>query len=185
MRAAASRARRWATSAPATPTAAPAASATPRRRCAPAASRSAYGETDFLTFYRPRHNFYRDPLGDQECVADWQCDGRYPSAPGVPGSVCDRAARRCSRPVVERETQQVTYHLNAGFPKHLVGAAFEVVGNWNEALMRGQRTAVSAALPDYAAVDEACQEQRPHALLLLRLGRGARRNVRRSATTRS
>ena len=120
-----------------------------------------YGETDFLTFYRPRHNFYRDPLGDQECVADWQCDGRYPSAPGVPGSVCDRAARRCSRPVVERETQQVTYHLNAGFPKHLVGAAFEVVGNWNEALMRGQRTAVSAALPDYAAVDEACQESDP------------------------
>lgn len=121
----------------------------------------AYGETDFLTFYRPRHNLYRDPLSDQACVADWQCDGRYPSAPGVAGSVCDRAAERCSRPVFERETRRVTYHLNAGFPKHLVGAAFDVVGDWNEALMRGRRASVGAELPDYAAQAETCQTTDP------------------------
>jgi hypothetical protein len=36
-----------------------------------------HGETDFLTFYRLRHNFYSDSLTDQSCIADWQCSARY------------------------------------------------------------------------------------------------------------
>ena len=35
------------------------------------------GETDFLTFYTSRHNLYADSLTDEECVSDWECDGRY------------------------------------------------------------------------------------------------------------
>lgn len=43
------------------------------------------GETDFLQFYRLRHNFYRTSLAapddprhtNGQCIADWQCDNRH------------------------------------------------------------------------------------------------------------
>lgn len=43
------------------------------------------GETDFLTYYRLRHNFYRTSLAAPEdprhtngqCLANWQCDNRH------------------------------------------------------------------------------------------------------------
>ncbi|MGE0790749.1 MAG: zinc-dependent metalloprotease [Sandaracinaceae bacterium] len=47
-------------------------------------------ETDFLTFYRLRHNFYEQSLAaaddprhtDGRCLADWQCDNRYGTVSG-------------------------------------------------------------------------------------------------------
>ncbi len=125
---------------------------------------SDYGETDFLTFYRPRHNFWKRSLTPATCLADWQCDDRYADAPpgfqGV-GSVCDRAARRCTIPLEYREIREVTYHLDAGYPAHLVQTAFEIVGGWNEAFMRGQRATKQQLLPESPPV--ACQSDDPTA----------------------
>ncbi len=114
------------------------------------------GETDFMTFYRPQHNFYRNSLTDTACTVDWECN---PDA----GSLCDRAARRCITPIAEREINQVTYHLNAGYPAHLVKSAYEVVGNWNEVFMRGHRAAIGGTLPDYGAGSISCQNDDPTA----------------------
>jgi len=108
-----------------------------------------YGETDFLTFYRPRHNFFRNVHTDTPCRADWECSGAFEERPGTPGSVCDPAARRCTVPLAERELRQVRYHLNDGYPVHLVKSAYEVMGNWNEVFMRGWRTARNQPVPDY------------------------------------
>jgi hypothetical protein len=105
-----------------------------------------YGETDFLTFYRLRHNFYSDSLTDQTCVADWQCDGRYGGAPSN-GSRCDVAANRCTIPLRDRPVRPVGYYLNAGFPRHLVREAFEVTSQWNESFMRGNRELHNRPLP--------------------------------------
>ena len=124
------------------------------RTCEGGLSRD-YGETDFLAFYRPKHNLYSNSLADVTCGADWQCDNRYNDAPaGAPGvgSRCDRAARRCTTPVAMRGLRPVTYHLNAGFPAHLTRTAFQIVGDWNEAFMRGQRGAVGAAAIDATGV---------------------------------
>ena len=44
---------------------------------------SDYGETDFMAFYRSRHNFWVDSLTDISCLADWECDGRYGTDGGV------------------------------------------------------------------------------------------------------
>lgn len=117
-----------------------------RRICVGGLTRD-LGELDFLAFYRPRHNFYADSLTDQECIADWQCDGRYEGIPEKAGSVCDRAARRCTIPMRDRPTRRVVYHLNKGYPVHLVRAAFEVVADWNEVFMRGQRALTGRPLP--------------------------------------
>ena len=114
------------------------------------------GETDFLTFYRPQHNFFRNALTDQACLVDWECDV-------AGGSTCDRAARRCTTPVREREINQVVYHLNDGFPAHLTKAAFEVMGNWNEVFMRGYRAAMGRSLPDYGVGSISCQNDDPTA----------------------
>ena len=119
------------------------------------------GETDLLTFYRPRHNFFRVHLTEQACVADWECDGRYDDAPGAPGSVCDRAARRCTVPLRDRERRQVAYHLNAGFPAHLVKPAFRTMGDWNEVFMRGWRATQGESIPEGPAVS--CQNDDPTA----------------------
>lgn len=115
-----------------------------------------YGETDFLTFMRPMHNFYMDGLTDQVCRADFQCAGT--------GSMCDPSAKRCTIPVRDRELNQVTYHLSDGFPSHLVRSAYETVGNWNEVFMRGWRAARGLSVPDYGAgTPIACQNANPTA----------------------
>ena len=114
------------------------------------------GETDFMTFYRPQHNFYRDSLTDTACLVDWECDASA-------GSVCDRAARRCTVPVADRALNPVAYHLNDGYPAHLVKAAFEVMGNWNEVFMRGHRAATGGTLPNYRVGTLTCQSDDPTA----------------------
>ena len=127
-----------------------------------------YGETDALVFLRPRHGLFRRSLTDQACTVDWECDGRFDDTPGVGGSVCDRAARRCTIPMRDREprvlandTGAVAYHLNAGYPKHLVHAAMNVVAEWNEVFMRGWRAARDRALPGYDQVQIDCQRDDP------------------------
>jgi hypothetical protein len=109
------------------------------------------GESDFLTFYTSLQNPYADSLDDRECVADWECDGRYAcvgveNAEGckkdsrvLHGSSCDPAARRCTIPVRDRPIRPVEYRLGTHFPPHLVRQAFDAVAQWNEALMRGRR----------------------------------------------
>ncbi len=127
-----------------------------------------FGETDSLAFLRPRHNFFAQSLTDQECAADWECDGRFGDEPSAPGSVCDARARRCTIPMRERVPRQlakgpgsIAYHLNAGFPKHLVHPAMEVMGNWNEVFMRGWRVTRGEALPTYESIRINCQERDP------------------------
>lgn len=108
------------------------------------------GETDFLTYYRLRHNFYSDSLTDQACIADWQCSGRYEggvSDPSRGGSVCDQHARRCTVPLEQRPIRAVHYTLSAQYPTYLVRSAFETVAMWNETFMRGNRE-VREGLPD-------------------------------------
>lgn len=122
---------------------------------------SDYGETDFLTFLRPRHNFFRNALDDRTCVSDWQCNGRYDDTPGVRGSECDRQARRCTVPMAERELRPVTYHLNDGYPAFLVAPAFEVMAGWNAVFVNGWRAVQNRTVPDYSAVTIACQEDDP------------------------
>ncbi len=117
------------------------------------------GETDFLTFYRPRHNFFVQSLTDQQCRVDWECNGRFDDVPGTPGSVCDRAARRCTIPMRDREIREVTYTLNAGFPAHLVKAAYRSMGDWNEVFMRGWRATQGREVPSGPNV--ACQSANP------------------------
>jgi hypothetical protein len=129
-----------------------------------------YGETDALAFLRPRHNLFEESLTDAECSVDWECDGRFEDTPGVGGSVCDRAARRCTVPMRNRTLRTlsdgpgaVAYHLTEGFPKHLVGTAMRVVGDWNETFMRGWRAARDLELPAYDSVEVACQTDDPTA----------------------
>lgn len=113
------------------------------------------GETDFLTFMRPMHNFFLDGLTDQACGANFQCT--------QDGSTCDLVANRCTIPTPERELNQVTYHLNDGFPAHLVRSAFETQGNWNEVFMRGWRASRGEELPDYSAARVPIQDRDPTA----------------------
>jgi hypothetical protein len=127
-----------------------------------------YGETDALTFLRPRHNLFRESLTDQACSVDWECDGRFLDTPGTGGSVCDRVARRCTIPMRDRVPRQldngpgaVAYYLTEGFPAHLVSPAMEVMGNWNEVFMRGWRAARDEALPTYGQVSVSCQTVDP------------------------
>jgi hypothetical protein len=109
------------------------------------------GETDFLTYYRLRHNFYRnsfrhDPAGATiPCVSDWQCSGRFDDNgdghfDGVPGSMCDQAAHVCTLPLGQRDLREVAYYLSPGYPRYLLRSAFELVGQWNEVFMRGARS---------------------------------------------
>lgn len=120
-----------------------------------------YGETDFLSFYRLRHNFYSDSLTDTDCRADWECDGRYSdtSDPAKVGSVCDRSAHRCTVPLAQRTVRPVAYHLNPHFPSYLVRSAFQVIGSWNEVFMKGQRSVTGVGEPSGPAV--ACQSKDP------------------------
>jgi hypothetical protein len=111
---------------------------------------SDFGETDFLAWYRPRHNFWVKSFDGRPCVADWECDNRYghePANKAWVGSRCDKSAGQCTIPLEKRETRQVAYHLNAGYPAHLVRPAFEVFGEWNEAFMRGQRALLGKSVP--------------------------------------
>lgn len=108
------------------------------------------GETDFLTYYRLRHNFYSDSLTEQECIADWQCSGRYDGATADEtrgGSVCDAYARRCTVPLAQRAVRAVHYTLSAQYPTYLVHSAFESVTQWNEAFMRANRE-LREGMPD-------------------------------------
>ncbi|MCA9601356.1 MAG: hypothetical protein KC417_05000, partial [Myxococcales bacterium] len=130
---------------------------------------SDFGETDFLAFYRPRHNFWAKSFDDRECIADWECDNRYGDEVGDngkrvdrSGSLCDKAARRCTVPIADRETRPVAYHLNAGFPRHLVKDAFRVIGDWNEVFMRGQRALEGKKAPNaFNREPVACQTANP------------------------
>ncbi len=127
-----------------------------------------FGETDSLGFLRPRHNFFVDSWTDQECSADWECDGRFGDGPRVGGSVCDPRARKCTIPMRDRTLRElkdgpgsVAYYLNEGFPAHLVHPAMEVVADWNEVFMRGWRATRGAALPNYDSARIDCQSQDP------------------------
>jgi hypothetical protein len=127
-----------------------------------------YGETDALAFLRPRHNLFEASLSEQACTVDWECDGRFEDRPGVGGSVCDRSARKCTIPIRQRVPRRlqdgpgaVAYHLNAGFPKHLVRPAMQVMGEWNEIFMRGWRAARDEAVPAYDAARLPCQSDDP------------------------
>ncbi|MCB9593706.1 MAG: hypothetical protein H6719_13315 [Sandaracinaceae bacterium] len=119
------------------------------------------GETDFLTFYRLRHNFYSDSLqNDRPCVADWQCDNRYGTVAGADpamtdGSVCDTAAGLCTIPIRQRPVRAVDYRLSSGFPTYLVRSAFQVISDWNQTFMTGNRAVHGDAAPSGARV--ACQ----------------------------
>lgn len=126
---------------------------------------SDFGETDFLAWLRPRHNFWVKSFDGRSCVADWECDNRYghePANEAWVGSRCDQAAGQCTIPMAQRETRQVRYHLNAGYPAHLVKAAFQVMGEWNEAFMRGQRALRGQEAPSaFTRQAVACQEDDP------------------------
>ena len=117
-----------------------------------------YGDTDFLNFYRPRMNFWADSLTDQACTVDWQCDNSHGTG-GTLGSVCDQAAQRCTVPLADRPTRQFKYYLNPGYPTHLVKTAAEVISDWNETFMRGQRAVKGTPLPTGPRV--ACQSGNP------------------------
>lgn len=142
------------------------------------------GETDFLTYYRLRHNFYSDSLTTTECQADWQCSGRFddsgtcsdggscavgidtcsdgvicrPDA-GTPGSICDQHAHVCTIPIAERPVREVAYYLSPGYPTYLTRSAFETVAQWNEAFMHGNRSVHGRAVPSGPPV--ACQSGNP------------------------
>lgn len=125
------------------------------------------GETDFLTFYRLRHNFYADSLDESRaCVADWQCDNRYGTEDGLSpaqtdGSVCDRAAGLCTIPLRERPVRPVEYHLSPNYPRHLVRSAFEVMAQWNESFMVGNRSLHGDSMPQPATARVECQGTNP------------------------
>jgi hypothetical protein len=140
------------------------------------------GETDFLTYYRLRHNFYSDSLTDTACIADWQCSERFTAlvdndGDGVPetpvpydfdgdgrrdaGSVCDIAARRCTIPPAARPTRQVHYTLSAGYPTYLLESGYQLISLWNEAFMRGRREQLGRAPADGSSVRITCQNDDP------------------------
>ncbi|MGF1467718.1 MAG: zinc-dependent metalloprotease [Sandaracinaceae bacterium] len=126
-----------------------------------------FGETDFLTYYRLRHNFYADSLTDRECRADWECDNRYGHVPesALPaaesaGSTCDPAALRCTIPLRNREVRPVHYTLSPHYPRHLVRSAFETMAQWNESFMIGQRELSGRPLPSGGPRVE-CQSEDP------------------------
>lgn len=128
---------------------------TSRNICAGGLARH-YGETDYLNFFRPRFNLWSDSLyEDQSCVSDWECS--------EVGSKCDLVAGLCTIPVADRPTRQVVYHLNKGYPKHLVTSAIKTVGVWNEVFMRGQRAITNTALPDGSGARVSCQNENPAA----------------------
>lgn len=117
------------------------------------------GETDFMNFYRLRHNFYSDSLTDKVCTTDWECDGRYSGVAGTPGSVCDQGAKVCTIPIDQRPTRAVAYHLNPGFPAYLARSAFQTIGEWNGIFMKGQRSTKGVAAPSGPPI--ACQSNNP------------------------
>ncbi len=128
------------------------------------------GETDFLTYYRLRHNFYRNSFRRDgsgatiPCVSDWQCSGRFDddgnsTFDGVAGSVCDQAAHVCTVPMEDRQTREVAYYLSPGYPAYLTRSAFELVGQWNEVFMRGSRALHDRQPPSGPPID--CQSGDP------------------------
>lgn len=128
------------------------------------------GETDFLTYYRLRHNFYRNSFRHDaagatiSCVADWQCSGRFDddgdgAFDGVAGSVCDQAAHVCTLPLDQRDIREVAYYLSPGYPTYLLRSSFELVGQWNEVFMRGSRALHDRQPPSGMPVD--CQGNNP------------------------
>ncbi|MCZ7686022.1 MAG: zinc-dependent metalloprotease [Sandaracinaceae bacterium] len=122
-----------------------------------------YGETDFLTFYRLRHNmfrnsFLRDASGNTiACTGDWQCDARYTGSGATSGSRCDPAAHLCTLPIAQRDPRPVYYHLSAHYPRHLVRSAFETSSQWNETFMRGNRELRGLPMPG----EIGCQRDNP------------------------
>lgn len=118
-------------------------------------------ETDSLTYYRLRHNFYSDSLTSTACTADWQCNNRYEldGQPRNAGSVCDQAARVCTIPLRERPIRKVEYTLSPGYPDYLIPSAFEVVAHWNETFMAGQRALQGRAAPSGEPIQ--CQGDNP------------------------
>ncbi|MEM6962590.1 MAG: zinc-dependent metalloprotease, partial [Myxococcota bacterium] len=113
-----------------------------------------YGETDFLTFYTPRHNLYRNALTEETCTTDADCMQ-------FADSYCDAAASVCTTPRAERELRTIDYWLNPGFPEYLVQDAMMVVGTWNEPFMQGVRAIQGRPAPDYASIRIRCQSADP------------------------
>ncbi len=116
------------------------------------------GDTDYLTYYRLRHNFYASSLTSTECLTDWECNGRYGTG-GTSGSVCDQAAHRCTIPLRDRVVRPVHYRLSPGYPTYLLRSAFEVISMWNETFMRGNRAVHGTPAP--SGEDVACQSADP------------------------
>ncbi len=141
-----------------------------------------YGETDFLTYYRLRHNIYQDSfLRDERgetipCQGDWQCDGRYDGdgLATASGSRCDPAAHLCTIPVAQREVRPVAYWLSPHYPRHLVRSAFETSAEWNETFMRGNRERLGLPLPG----EIGCQNDDPSGYCFCGTGRGSEVNDR-------
>lgn len=125
------------------------------------------GETDFLSFRMSRHSLYSSSLTDQTCVSDWECNGRFDSCDDASdeemcqeglaereGSRCDPVAQRCTIPIRNRPTRAVQFTLTKHFPPYLVRRAFEAVGQWNAALMRGQRAVTGRLATDQFSCDK-------------------------------
>ncbi|MET0385920.1 MAG: zinc-dependent metalloprotease [Polyangiales bacterium] len=119
------------------------------------------GETDFLSFYTSRLNFFEDALTDKACVESWECDGRYTECASgdakclaAQASVCDPAARRCTTPLSQRKKRPVVYHLSPHFPPYLVRQTFEAVAEWNASLMKAHRAALGILPIDQASCAE-------------------------------
>ncbi|MCC7539564.1 MAG: zinc-dependent metalloprotease [Deltaproteobacteria bacterium] len=111
------------------------------------------GETDFLNFFRSRHDFWDNNLREEAvCVNNGDCMD-------VPGSTCDPANRRCTEPLANRTPRRVTYTLNAGHPRYLNRAAFDTVAQWNAIVMAGARAALGQPVPEYAP--RQCQRDDP------------------------
>lgn len=118
------------------------------------------GQTDFLSFFTSRLNFFEGSLTDKVCEESWECDGRFngdcarddDECQAAQTSVCDPAAHRCTVPISQRKVRPVQLTLSPHFPPYLVRQAFEAVGEWNEVLMRGHRAA-KGLLPFDQSVD--------------------------------
>lgn len=99
-----------------------------------------YGRTDALNYWTGRHNIWRRSF------------------------TYDDEGRRVSIPMAEREVQPVIYTLSERFPAWLLYPAFDLIGEWNGAMMETVRiaqntdgTPVEDILPvNYIEASEGC-----------------------------
>ncbi|MDH5490682.1 MAG: hypothetical protein OEY14_01785 [Myxococcales bacterium] len=100
-----------------------------------AADDPAFGYTDYLNYNINRFNIWRD----------WYTEAADGSRTPVP--------------YTERRVREIVYHTTPELPAHLVQPAFQLVGEWNIALMASIRSQRGQALPDYGRVE--CQTTEP------------------------